>query len=108
MGLSTWNEKRHGRTLITITFISWIGNVDNNTRILLVDDKSINRKIAQSFLKTLGYKADEVVDGLEAVTALEMINYGLVLMDLCMPKMDGFEATSIIRAGYLLPRSRQR
>jgi CheY-like chemotaxis protein len=69
----------------------------HDTRILLVDDNSINQQVARGKLRTLGYEPDIASSGVEAVKALEQINYDLVLMDCHMPEMDGFEATGVIR-----------
>ncbi|XP_022731224.1 histidine kinase 5-like [Durio zibethinus] len=75
-----------------------LSNSISKPRILLVEDNKINVMVTQSMMKQLGHTIDVVNNGFEAVRAVQCCSYDLVLMDVCMPVMDGLQATRLIRS----------
>lgn len=74
-----------------------IENNESPFRILVVDDKSDNLKVAVNLLKLVGFETNEAVNGVDAIQKFETWNPHLILMDMRMPIMDGYEATRRIK-----------
>jgi PAS domain S-box-containing protein len=67
-------------------------------RLLLAEDNPVNQKLAVILLQKAGYLVDAVDTGTQAVEKIQTNSYSVVLMDVQMPEMDGFQATRLVRA----------
>lgn len=76
--------------------------------VLVAEDNEINQKVIQQQLALLGYAADIVGDGREALKHWESSDYALLLTDLHMPEMDGYQLTAAIRADELNKGGKRR
>ncbi|MCP3873963.1 MAG: response regulator [Desulfobacteraceae bacterium] len=95
LGFSKDNEKLKTTPLITQHIIA--ETYKNNMHILLVEDYPTNQQVALAHLTAADFKVDLAENGLEAVNAYKQNRYDIILMDIQMPVMGGFDATNAIR-----------
>ena len=74
-------------------------------KVLIVDDMVINQLLVKTIIEDIGFETEIAKNGKIAVNLLEKNNYDLILMDLQMPEMNGWEATKHIRNKMKLPKS---
>ncbi len=72
-------------------------------KILIVDDEEMIRKVLREYVEFEGGEADEAEDGMEAVRMCRETEYDVVLMDIMMPKLDGFSAVKELRKFSTVP-----
>ena len=72
----------------------------DKSRILVVDDEDALRTVLSSELMSVGYEVSSASDGEEAISMVQNKKFDLVLLDIKMPKVDGFEALKFIKKSY--------
>ncbi len=71
-----------------------------NLRLLVAEDNPVNQRVILHMLKRLGFKPDIVANGLEVLAALHRQPYDVILMDMQMPELDGYEASERVRREF--------
>ena len=72
-------------------------------RVLIVDDERMIREVLKEYVEFAGFDAVEAQDGMEAVRLCKTMDFDIVLMDIMMPRMDGFTAVKEIRKAKEMP-----
>ena len=83
---------------IRLARADWIKTIDPDVKVLLAEDNKVNQNVVATILRKAGCQVDVVDNGREAVRQIQKMHYDVLLMDCQMPVLDGFEATTEIRA----------
>ncbi|HKV24338.1 MAG TPA: response regulator [Candidatus Acidoferrum sp.] len=92
------NDEQGAVSLITRYSVYEARDPESVLRVLLVEDNPVNQRLATRMFEKRGHRVVLAGNGLEALEALKSDSFDLVLMDVQMPEMDGFQATALIRA----------
>jgi PAS domain S-box-containing protein len=90
-------EKEEAGPLITRYSLATSQSADKSLRVLVAEDNAVNQKLVARLLEKRGHIVKIVENGREVLESLEQETYDLILMDVQMPEMDGFEASSELR-----------
>ena len=74
---------------------------NQNIKILIVDDEPVNRQVLTNFLSLEGYQSYTANDGHEALSMIDEEDYNLILLDIMMPKLSGYDVAKKVRETYL-------
>jgi CheY-like chemotaxis protein len=95
--LTVLNAKQKPAEAFRVTVPITVPLKARSLRVLLAEDNAVNKIVAIRLLEKQGHTVAVANNGIEALAALEHESFDLVLMDIQMPEMDGFEATAAIR-----------
>jgi len=84
------------------SIIKWVNDLDKE-RILIVDDEELIRDVIKEYIKIEGYITDEAENGKQALELFNRNSYDLIILDVMMPKMDGWVVGREIRKTSQVP-----
>jgi len=90
-------DKAHGATVLDIDTVELVDYNISGIKVLVVEDVELNQLLMKTLLDDFGFECEIVANGKIAIEALENNYYDIILMDIQMPIMNGFQATDYIR-----------